>query len=69
MKNRLYLLLPIRSLMFVGVFMLLSLWICYWYYKNRNPLPIMIGHGILNVATAVNILVTSAVPSVYEMMM
>lgn len=37
--------------------------------KNRNPLPIMIGHGILNVATAVNIIVTSAVPSVYEMMM
>lgn len=50
-------------------FLPLTLWICYWYYKNRNPLPIMIGHGILNVATAVNILVTSAVPSVYEMMM
>lgn len=50
-------------------FLPLTLWICYWYYKNRNPLPIMIGHGILNVATVVNILVTSAVPSVYEMMM
>lgn len=50
-------------------FLPLTLWICYWYYKTRNPLPIMIGHGILNVATAVNILVTSAVPSVYEMMM
>ena len=50
-------------------FLPLTLWMCYWYYKNRNPLPIMIGHGILNVATAVNILVTSAVPSVYEMMM
>lgn len=50
-------------------FLPLTLWICYWYYKNRNPLPVMIGHGILNVATAVNILVTSAVPSVYEMMM
>ena len=50
-------------------FLPLTLWICYWYYKNRNPLPIMIGHGILNVATAVNILVTSAAPSVYEMMM
>ena len=37
-------------------------------YK-RQPLPIMIGHGILNVATAVNILVTSAVPGVYEMML
>lgn len=49
-------------------FLPLTLWICYWYYKNRNPLPIMIGHGILNVATAVNILVTSAVPSMYEMM-
>lgn len=50
-------------------FLPLTLWICYWYYKNRNPLPIMIGHGILNVATAVNILVTSAVPGVYEMLM
>lgn len=50
-------------------FLPLTLWICYWYYKNRNPLPIMIVHGIFNVATAVNILVTSAVPGVYEMMM
>ena len=50
-------------------FLPLTIWICYWYYKNRNPLPIMIGHGIFNVATAVYILVTSAVPSVYEMMM
>ena len=49
-------------------FLPLTLWICYWYYKNKNPLPVMIGHGILNIATAVNILVTSAVPSVYEMM-
>lgn len=50
-------------------FLPLTIWICYWYYKNKNPLPIMIGHGILNVATAVNILVTSAVPGVYEMML
>lgn len=50
-------------------FLPLTLWICNLYYKNRNPLPVMIGHGIFNVATAVNILVTSAVPSVYEMMM
>ncbi len=50
-------------------FLPLTIWICYWYYKKRNPLPIMIGHGILNVATAVNILVTSAVPGVYEMML
>lgn len=50
-------------------FLPLTLWICCWYYKNRKPLPIMIGHGILNVATAVNILVTSAVPGIYEMMM
>ena len=38
------------------------------YYKSRNPLPIMIGHAIIDVATVMQILATSMVPGLYEMM-
>jgi hypothetical protein len=39
-----------------------------WCYKNRNPLPIMVGHAIIDVATALQIVATSAIPGFYEMM-
>lgn len=38
-------------------FLPLTIAICIWYRKNANPLPFMIGHFILNVATAVQILI------------
>lgn len=38
-------------------FLPLTIVICIWYRKNTNPLPFMIGHFILNVATAVQILI------------
>lgn len=41
-------------------FLPLTVIICFWYRKNRDPLPFMIGHFILNVATAVQILIFSA---------
>lgn len=50
-------------------FLPLTCFICGWYQKKRNPLPIMIGHIILNIATAVQILVTSAMPEVYMQML
>lgn len=41
-------------------FLPLTLYICYWYRKNRNPVPVMIGHIVLNVATAMQIVIASA---------
>lgn len=49
-------------------FLPLTILLCLHYHKHRNPLPIMIGHAIIDVITAVQILATSAIPGLYEMM-
>lgn len=49
-------------------FLPLTVILCHNYYKNRNPLPIMIGHAVIDMATVAQILMTSAVPGLYEMM-
>lgn len=49
-------------------FLPLTIILCRHFYKNRNPLPIMIGHAVIDVATVAQILMTSAVPGLYEMM-
>lgn len=49
-------------------FLPLTIILCWKYYKNRNPLPIMVGHAIIDVATVIQILATSAIPGFYEMM-
>jgi len=37
----------------------LTLLICRWYQRNHNPVPIMAGHFVINLATAVQILTFS----------
>lgn len=49
-------------------FLPLTIILCWNFYKNRNPLPIMIGHAVIDMATVAQILMTSAVPGLYEMM-
>lgn len=49
-------------------FLPLTLILCWYYYKKRNPLPIMVGHAIIDMATVIQILATSAIPGFYEMM-
>lgn len=49
-------------------FLPLTIILCWWYRKNRNPLPIMVGHAVIDVATVMQILATSAIPGFYEMM-
>lgn len=49
-------------------FLPLTLILCWYYYKKRNPVPIMVGHAIIDVATVLQILATSAIPGLYEMM-
>lgn len=50
-------------------FLPLTIIICRHYQKHRNPLPIMIGHAVIDLATAGQILATSAVQGLYEMML
>ena len=49
-------------------FLPLTVILCIHYYKHQNPLPIMIGHAVIDVATAGQILATSVIPGFYEMM-
>lgn len=49
-------------------FLPLTIILCRYYYKKRNPLPIMVGHAIIDVATEMQILATSAIPGLYEKM-
>lgn len=47
-------------------FLPLTIILSWYYHKNRNPLPIMIGHALIDVATVSMILATSLVPGLYE---
>lgn len=47
-------------------FLPLTILICIWYQKNRNPLPFMIGHFILNIATSVEILIMTIYPNIFN---
>lgn len=49
-------------------FLPLTIILCRHYQKYRDPLPIMIGHALIDVATVAQILATSAIPGFYEMM-
>ncbi len=49
-------------------FLPLTVLMCYWYYKKRNPVPLMSGHFIINLATVTQIVVTSAFPDALYMM-
>lgn len=49
-------------------FLPLTIILCWYYYKKRNPLPIMVGHAVIDFATVIQIIITSFVPGFYEMM-
>lgn len=49
-------------------FLPLTILLCLHYRKHRNPLPIMVGHTVIDVITVAWILATSAIPGFYEMM-
>ncbi len=49
-------------------FLPLTIMFCFWYQKNRNPLPFMIGHFILNIATAAQILMMTVSPDLYNLL-
>lgn len=43
----------------------LTLWICFQYYRGNSIFYIMAGHWILNIATTIQILITSFYPEIY----
>ena len=47
-------------------FLPLTVPFCWYYRKKKNPLPLMIGHAILDFATGMLILMTSASSELYE---
>ena len=49
-------------------FLPLTIIMCLWYRKNKNPLPFMIGHFVINLATVAQIVMTSASPDIFEQM-
>ncbi|MBQ5310925.1 MAG: CPBP family intramembrane metalloprotease [Oscillospiraceae bacterium] len=49
-------------------FLPLTVIFCIYFRKRREPLPVMISHVILDLATAVSISVTSLIPGAYEQM-
>ena len=50
-------------------FLPLTIILCWHYYKNKNPFPIMIGHTIIEIASVVMILMTSINPELYQTML
>lgn len=50
-------------------FLPLTILLCMHYHKHKNPLPIIIGHAVIDVFTVAWILITSAIPDFYEMML
>ena len=42
--------------------------LCRYYYRKRNPVPIMVGHAFIDLATSAQILATSTIPGLYETM-
>lgn len=49
-------------------FLPLTIILCWFYYKKRDPLPIMIGHAVIDLATVMQILATSFIPGFYDKM-
>lgn len=49
-------------------FLPLTLWVCCQYYKKKNILCIMTGHFVLNIATTIQIVMTSFMPEKYFML-
>lgn len=47
-------------------FLPLTIIFCIYYYKKKNPVPMMVGHVIVDMASVIMILVTSISPEIYQ---
>lgn len=53
-----------RFLMFIPLLVMMGI----WYNRNRDLVPLMAGHGLLDLFTGIQLLLVSVDPSIYEMM-
>ena len=49
-------------------FLPLTIILCWYYYKKRNPVPVMIGHALIDMMTVSWVLATSINPGFYDML-
>lgn len=49
-------------------FLTLTIILCWYYQKKRNPVPIMIGHALIDLLSVSWVLATSMVPGFFEML-
>lgn len=49
-------------------FLPLTIILCWYYRKKRNPVPIMVGHALIDMMTVSWVLATSFIPGFYEKM-
>ena len=50
-------------------FLPLTIILCWYYRKHKNPVPIMIGHALIEMASVIMILMTSISPELYQTML
>ena len=50
-------------------FLPLTIILCWYYQKKKNPVPIMVGHALIEVASVVLIIATSISPDLYQTML
>ena len=50
-------------------FLPLTIILCWYYRKKKNPLPIMVGHALIEIASVAMILMTSVSPELYQTML
>ena len=50
-------------------FLPLTIILCWYYHKHKNPVPIMIGHALIEMASVIMILMTSISPDLYQTML
>ena len=49
-------------------FLPLTIILCWYYQKKRNPVPIMVGHALIDMMTVSWVLATSMIPGFYDTM-
>lgn len=50
-------------------FLPLTVVLCWYYYRKRDPVPVMIGHALIDMMTVSWVLATSVVPGLYDKML
>lgn len=53
-----------RFLMFIPLLIMMGI----WYHRNKDLIPLMAGHGLLDLLTGIQLLMVALYPSIVEMM-